>query len=98
MIAYPALFNIVYLVPIVWLAVTLYGVEHWLFALQYYYGSLSIKNKLESKSAKEENEAYKSPIFLWVAISFSVFEAGCCAVQYLLILKEINLNDGKESV
>ena len=33
MIAYPPFFDIVYLVPIVWFAVTLNGVEHWLFAL-----------------------------------------------------------------
>ena len=35
---------------------------------------------------------------MWVTISFAVFEAGCCAGQYLIDVKKIDVDGREESV
>ena len=49
MIAYPHSFTSSWSVVVLWLTLTLNGIEHWLFALQYHYSSIEITKRLSLK-------------------------------------------------
>lgn len=73
MIAFPKFFETYWGIVVVWITLTLNGVEHWLFALEYYYSSLSISNKLNLKSVFSKVPTYKTKVFLSVTVAYALF-------------------------
>lgn len=63
---------------------SLNGVEHWLFALEYYNSSIDIANKLSLKRPVDRPPTYFSSQFISVSIIYSLLQAGCCVGQRFL--------------
>ena len=84
MIAFPHLFNSYWGIFVMWLVSSLNGVEHWLFALEYYKSSIDITKKLSLKPPVDRPPTYISFLFILVSVIYSLLQAGCCVGQRFL--------------
>ena len=55
-----------------WLTLTLNGAEHWLFGLEYYYSSLSISLKIQSKPQETRQLTYRTKVFWYGTICYAI--------------------------
>ena len=78
MIVYPRSFDSYWGISVVWLALTLNGIEHWLFALEYYFSSLDITNKLTLKPLATRGPTYLSKYFIAASCLYSIVQIVCC--------------------
>ena len=79
MIVYPKSFDSVWGIVVMWLTITLNGVEHLLFALEYHYSAIDISKKLSLllPTAKRA-PTHRSTQFIVVTIIYSIFQICCC--------------------
>jgi hypothetical protein len=89
LIAFPKLYyKSGYFQIIVWLAISLFGVYHWLFSLEYYYSSKQILNKL-SGNLPAVSEMYRKWVIFWtVTFVFCLLEAVCCYFQVKIVKRD----------
>ena len=70
---------------LVWLAVSTFGVYHWLFSLEYYYSSKHIINTLAGNLPAVSEMNRKWIIFWTVTFFFCLLEVVCCYFQEKII-------------
>ena len=71
-----------------WLSVSLFGIYHWLFSLEYYFNSRVILRKLSGIYPTEAQIRFKWLLFWSVTIVFLLLEAGACYLQIGIIARD----------
>ena len=89
LIAFPGLYNRSgYFQILVWLAVSLFGIYHWLFSLEYYYSSKHIIEKLGGNLPSAVDIYRKWVIFWTVTFLFLLLEAVLCFFQIKIVKRD----------
>ena len=80
MIAFPHSFTSSWSIIVLWLTLTLNGIEHWLFALQYHYSSIEISKKLSLQPVVYQVPTHKSTLFLACSFIYALAQICFCVL------------------
>jgi hypothetical protein len=87
LISHPNLYSTLGGVTVIFFAESCSGVQHWLFALEYYYSSMMIQSQI---LLLKKAPIVKAHVFFSVASSYVLLEFICCLSQFFYDKHRIN--------